>query len=99
MAEEIEIRSTGEVVVRHLPIGRITFDTPYPREFEGKWYSGESGDYGALVIECNEMEERAEKAESIIVDAVSALEQILEDEREIPYWLEKRIDHALEVLE
>ncbi len=59
MADEIEIRSTGEVVANYLTIAQIKFETPYPREFEGKWHWARDEDWQAIALD---WEEEAEEA-------------------------------------
>ena len=41
MIEQIEIRSTGEVLANYLQVGKIEFLTHYPRDLEGQWSSVE----------------------------------------------------------
>ena len=84
MAESIEIRHDGQIVCRHLPIGRVTFETPFPSEFFGEWFTSDPDDFDDLSDE---------------VDALSAEVSGLEKERNEERDRADEVERTLAALE
>lgn len=86
--DAIEIKSTGEIVCNYLTVGTVSFDVPFPREYEGIWFpEDDKGVIDSLTEEVNGLEDELEGAKAACEGAAEAIAAIINDDRAAPDWV------------